>query len=133
MGGKLYTVRKKDLLFPELSFTINGILFDVAKTLGGGHKEKYYQSAIAEGLKNKGVQFREQVYVPLTYLNQKVGTYFLDFLIDDTIVLELKRGEFISTSIIQQTMQYLTALKLKLGILACFTHGGVVIKRVANE
>ena len=57
----------------------------------------------------------------------------LDFLIDDKIILELKRGQFVSAQVITQTKQYLVALNLKLAIVACFTHSGVVIKRVVNE
>ncbi len=132
-GGKQYVVNKKDLLFPELSFIINGILIDVSKRLGGGHQEKYYQKAVGIGLGYRHLIFGEQVYVPLRYENEIVGKYFLDFLIENKIVLELKRGEFISASVIEQTKQYLSALNLKLAIIACFTYRGVVIKRVINE
>ncbi|OGH69624.1 MAG: hypothetical protein A3C90_04280 [Candidatus Magasanikbacteria bacterium RIFCSPHIGHO2_02_FULL_51_14] len=131
-GGKYY-IHRKDLLFPELSFRVNGVLIDVAKQLGGGHKEKYYQEAIRIGLHREKIPFKEQMYVPLTFDEQIVGKYFFDFYIENKIVLEIKRGEFIAASVINQTKQYLSAINCKLGILACFTHGGVVIKRVVNE
>jgi hypothetical protein len=36
-------VRKDDLLFPELSYQLIGVLFDVHNTLGYGYQENYYQ------------------------------------------------------------------------------------------
>jgi len=40
--------KRDDLIYPELSYKINGILFDVYNELGPGHKEKYYQAAVFE-------------------------------------------------------------------------------------
>ncbi|EKE07391.1 MAG: hypothetical protein ACD_18C00100G0005 [uncultured bacterium] len=128
-----YVVNNKNLLYPELSFEINGILFDVFKQIGGGHLEKYYQKAVALGLKNKNINFKEQYYVPLKYENEIVGKYFLDFLIEDKIVIELKRGQFVPANIINQTKQYLVSLNLELALIACFTHKGVFIKRIINQ
>lgn len=133
MINKDYVVRRKDLLYPKLSFRINGILFEVFKQLGGGHEERYYQKAVAAGLRKEEIKFKEQFYVPLNCFGEKVGKYYLDFLIDDKIVLELKRGQFISAQIIHQTKQYLDSLHLKLGIIACFTYKGVIIKRIINN
>lgn len=127
-----YFLKRKDLLFPELSFKINGILFDVSNQLGGGHKEKYYQKAISMALTKANLKFIEQKYVPLTYNNEIIGKYFLDFLIEDKLILELKQGKFANAFIIKQTNQYLAALNLQLALIACFTNNGVVIKRIIN-
>lgn len=120
---------------PKLSYEINGILFEVFKELGGGHMERYYQNAVAIGLKKKNIWFKEQHPVSLNFGGQKVGKYFLDFLVqgaEGRVVLELKRGPFIPLNAIRQTKQYLVSLNIDLGILACFTYQGVVIKRVLN-
>jgi len=113
-----YAVRRKDLLHPELSFVINGVLFDVFKTLGGGHPEKYYQKAVAAGLRARGLDFVEQYYVPVTYSGQHIGKCYLDFLIAHKIVLELKRGRYLPINVVNQTSQYLKSLKLQLAIVA---------------
>lgn len=120
-------------MYPELSFKINGVLFEVFKQLGGGHQEKYYQKGVAIGLKNKGIRFMEQYHAPLKCFDETVGRYFLDFLVENKIVLELKRGQFIFAQVIDQTKKYLVTLNLKLAVIACFTYNGVVIKRVINE
>lgn len=108
-------------------------MFDVAKQLGGGHQEKYYQKAIRIGLQKMGLSFQEQVYVPLKYENEQVGKYFLDFLIENKIIIEIKKGDFVSANVIAQIKQYLEALNLQLGIVVCFTHGGAIIKRIIND
>lgn len=84
--------KRDDLIYPELSYKINGILFEVYNELGPGHKEKYYQSAIQEALKQNKFKVERELYVPLKYNDVKVGKYYLDFLVDDNIVLEIKKG-----------------------------------------
>lgn len=90
--GGIYTLRRSDLLYPDLSFKINGILFKVFKKLGRGHREIYYQRATKIGSEKERIKFNEQFYVPIIFESGVVGKYFLDFLIDGKIILEIKRG-----------------------------------------
>lgn len=61
-----------------------------------------------------------------------MGRYFLDFLIDDKIAVEIKvRREIYEIDWIQ-LLNYLKANSLKVGLLIVFTKYGVKIKRVAN-
>lgn len=124
--------KKEDFIYQELSYRINGILFDVFNELGPGLSEKYYQRAIFEALKSAGLKVTEQLYIPLNYKGIQIGNCYLDFLIEDTIILELKRGDYFRRQNIAQIYQYLKATNLKLGILANFTSGGVKIKRIVN-
>lgn len=131
-GGKQYSVQRNDLLYPDLSFAINGALFEVFRQLGGGHQEKYYQKAVALALKKKQLSFTEQYYVPIKFDRHIVGKYFLDFFIEESIILELKRGKFVPHKIIDQTKQYLQSLNKQLALIACFTEQGVFTKRIIN-
>lgn len=110
-----------------------GVLFEVFKELGPGHKEKYYENAIAEGLKSLQIPFKEQLYVPLSFKGKVVGKYFLDFLIDEKIVLEIKKGDMYSSKQhIEQVLSYLKVNGLKLGIIAQFANDGVKYRRIVN-
>lgn len=129
----MHVVRRKDLLYPELCFTLNGIFYEVNRQIGGGHLEKYYQKAVKIGLEKAKLQFQEQLYAPLQFENEVVGKYFLDFLVEGKIVIELKRGQFIPAHNIVQARQYLSALNLQLALIVCFTHSGVFIKRIVNQ
>jgi len=125
-------LKREDIIFPELSYQIIGILFDVYNKLGYGHSEKIYQRAIAVALQNTNLEFQEQVYVPLTYNNQRIAANYLDFLIDKKIVLEIKKGDRFVKAHIDQVYQYLVDTKLKLGILAYFAPRNLHFKRIVN-
>ncbi|MBU2542817.1 GxxExxY protein [Patescibacteria group bacterium] len=132
-GGKKYKVYKKDLIYPELSFEINGTLFDVFNLIGGSHPEKTIQKAVATILQKKGLSFVEQHYVPVKIEDKIIGKYFLDFLIESKIVLELKRGRYLPKNVYNQVEQYLQSLNLPLAIVGCFAHDCVIIKRIINH
>ena len=123
---------KIELAYPELSYEIVGILYDVFNELKSGHKEVYYQNAIAAGLRESNIAFKEQVYFPVVFKDEKVGKYFFDFLIDDKIILEIKAGDKFSRKNIEQIYSYLVASNLKLGILANFSGTEVKFKRILN-
>lgn len=125
-------LKRKDLIYPELSYQIVGILFEIFKQLGSSYQEKYYQKAIAIELKRCGLKYKEQVSISLDYKGEKIGNYFLDFLIEDKIILEIKKDKNFSRKNIEQVMAYLNAFNLKLGILANFTKDGLKFKRILN-
>ena len=84
-------------------------------------------------MKNRGLKFLEQVSISLNYKTKRIGRYFLDFLIEDKIVLEIKKDKYFSKQNIDQVLGYLKATKLKLGIVANFTSNGLKFKRIVNE
>ncbi|OGY91422.1 MAG: hypothetical protein A3H70_00145 [Candidatus Komeilibacteria bacterium RIFCSPLOWO2_02_FULL_48_11] len=120
------------VIYKELSYELVGILYDVYNELGYGHPERYYQKAIAVALQRNNLLFKEQVPYVLKYKNKVIGRYFLDFLIDDKIVLELKKDGRFAKKNIEQVKSYLQATNMKLAILANFTPEGVKFLRVLN-
>jgi len=125
-------LKRKDLVYPDLSYKIMGILFEVWTKLEFGYKEKFYQKAIAEEFKNINLQFREQLPAKISYKGKVVGIYYFDFLIEDKIILEIKVRNYFSKRDIEQLYSYLKAKNLKLGIIAHFTRAGVKFKRIVN-
>lgn len=125
-------VKRKDLIYPDLHYSVAGVLFEVFRNVGPGFKENYYQKAVAEELKNRGFGFKEQVAIPLLFKGKKIGINFLDFLIEDKMILELKKGDYFNRQAIEQVNQYLKLTGLKLAMIAVFTSKGVKIKRIVN-
>lgn len=123
---------KNDLVYSELSYKIVGIAFKIYNSLGYGHKEKYYQRAFANELKNQELPFVREKTIKLVYENSCIGKYILDFVIDDKIVVELKIFDEKSNVHLKQVLQYLKAAEKKLAILINFTKQGVIYKRVIN-
>ena len=125
-------LRRDDLLYPELSYQIIGILFSVFNQLGYGYREKYYQRAIKNELLNFKIPFKEQITFPVGYKDKIIGRNIFDFLIDNKIILEIKRGDHFSQRDIIQTTGYLKSAGLKLAILARFSSRGLKFKRIIN-
>ncbi len=125
-------VKRNDLLYPELSYAIIGCAFDVYNTLGSGYHEKYYQKALMEAFVQKGISFQSEVSFPIRYKEKIIGRKRLDFLVEERIVVELKKGNAFAKSHIDQVLEYLRMKNLKLAILINFGGQGVVFKRIIN-
>ncbi len=87
---------------------------------------------VAKLLKNNNLKFTEQTYFPIKITEEKIGNYYLDFLIENKIVLEIKKDTEFRRKNIEQVYNYLKYTNLKLGILANFTKNGVRFKRILN-
>lgn len=121
------------IIFKELSYKVVGILFDVYNQLGGDYHERYYQAATVKVLKKEKVPFRKEALVDIVFGNESIGKHFIDFVIDDKIAIDLKKGNRFRMGDIKQMLMYLTSANLKLGILAYFGSKGVRIKRIVNN
>ncbi|MFA5188136.1 MAG: GxxExxY protein [Patescibacteria group bacterium] len=121
------------VIYPELSYEIVGVLFDVYNELGYGYQEKYYDSAVAKALDLKHIRFKRQVPFDVKYKDNKIGKGILDFLIEDKIVLELKIGKYFTKQSFNQVKGYLKSTNKKLAIMAIFTPKGVRFIRILNE
>lgn len=124
---------KKDLIYPELSYKIVGLLYAVHNHFGGGLREKSYEKALEIAFKESGIAYKSQMNVPLKFRGVKVADRFADFLVEDKIILELKSGERFTAEFIKQISEYLKESKLKLGLLVNFGKERVTIKRVVND
>ena len=122
----------KELIYPELSYQIVGILFDVYNTIGYGHPEKYYYKAVGTSLAQNNLSFKKQLVIPLVFKNDKIGNYIIDFVVEDKIVLEVKQGNRFLKGNIKQVYGYLKSSGLKLGLLVNFTADRIKFKRILN-
>lgn len=125
-------MNKIDLIYPKLCYRIVGILYDVFNEVGAGHREIVYQRALEQAFKKEKLKFKPQVYSPVKYENSVVGKNYLDFLIDDKIVLEIKKDTIFRLQNIKQVYSYLKSTGLKLGVIANFGRDGVKFKRIVN-
>lgn len=120
------------IIYPELSYKIMGVLFKVHNKLGPKYQEKYYQRAIELELKKQGISFQREKLVRLDYEGESIGRYFIDFVIEGKIALEIKSVEFFKRDFTAQVLGYLDALSLKLGIIANLNGDRLRYKRFIN-
>ena len=121
------------VLYPELSFSIAGLSYRIFKELGYGLREKYYQDAYANSLEKSNIPFNRERHIIFKYDGAKIGSCFLDFVVKDVIVVELKVRHHLGYADIQQVMSYLKAGNFKLAIILYFTKEGVKFRRVLNS
>lgn len=120
-----------DILFKEESYKIIGACFEVHKILGHDFKEVIYKDALEMGFAKIEVPFQREKSYTIMYKEQKLKHYFIaDFIIYNNIILEIKIGNFIGDPYIKQTLNYLKASGLRLGIVINFGKPSLEYQRV---
>ena len=71
----------------ELTYQINGAIFEVNKVLGAGFLEKIYENALMIELQDRGLKVANQVPIIVKYKNKEVGEYFADIVVEDKVIL----------------------------------------------
>ncbi len=117
----------------DLSYKIVGLLFEVHTALGGKYQEKYYQRAVEKLLQREKIIYQKELTINLDFYGSNIGKYYLDFLIENRVILELKAEPRFSRDDFCQVLAYLKASNLQLGILANFRGGKLIYKRVLNS
>lgn len=119
------------IIHKEESFQLMGILFEIHKNLGGGFSEIVYKDALEYELKKLNIPFEREKEYTVQYkdiiLNHK---FYDDFVVYDTIILELKSCEKLDSKHIAQCINYLKVSSNKLAILANFNNNSLEYKRI---
>ncbi|CAD7848660.1 MAG: hypothetical protein [Olavius algarvensis Delta 4 endosymbiont] len=113
----------------DLTYKINGAVFEVNRVLGAGFLEKVYENALLVELSAQGLKAESQVPINVEYKSENVGEYFADIIVEDQVILELKATEVIAKKHEAQLLNYLKATEFKVGMLINFTHPKAEIKR----
>jgi len=121
------------LIFPELSYKINGILFEVHNKLGRFCNEKQYGDLIEKLLKDYNIKYEREKLLPKSFIGEYKNRNKIDFEIDDKIILEIKAKRMLVREDYYQVKRYLEALGLKLGLLVNFRDKYIKSKRILNS
>ena len=121
---------KKELIHGDLSYKIIGIMYNIYNTIGPGFQEKYYQRAVSQMLTKEKIPSLEQVKADFYLDGQKIGKYYLDFVVDNRIVVELKSKNLFSRRDIKQVLGYLKKTGIEVGLLVGFSTEHLKIKRI---
>ena len=94
---------------------------EVHATLGPGLLESMYQRCLARELALRGIGFREQVPLEISYKGLDLGIgYRADFLVENELLLELKTVDKLAPIHDAQVLTYLHVLSLRQGFLFNF-------------
>jgi len=105
--------------------TISGQVIDCAiqvhKALGPGLLESAYQHALAYALTQRGLSFQKEITIPVRMDDLKIDAgYRADFIIEDTIILEIKSVEKLAPIHDAQILTYMRLGHFPLGLLLNF-------------
>ena len=113
----------------DITYTINGAVFEVNKVLGAGFLEKVYENALLVELRVRGLKAESQLPIKVSYKNEVVGEYFADIVVEGKIIIELKAVDQLQKIHEAQLLNYLKATEYKICLLINFTHPKAEIKR----
>jgi GxxExxY protein len=109
------------LLYETEAFQIRGAVFEVYRAMGAGFLEAVYQECLEVELTRRGVPFEAMKPLGLVYQGQPLRqTYVADFVCYGRIILELKAARTTAPEHRAQTINYLRATDMKLGLLINF-------------
>jgi len=117
----------------DITYAINGAVFEVNNILGPGFLERVYENALLVELKRRGLKAKSQVPVTVSYKGEVVGHYAADLLVEDKVIVELKTVENLDKVHEAQLLNYLKATGLHVGLLVNFKHKKADIKRMVLD
>lgn len=126
-------MEKEGLLYKDVTYEIRGACFWVWKEFGSAFKESVIDNALTEELKKRGLKVDNQKRINVYYNGVKVGTYVPDIIVNDCILIEVKRKSFLIKQDKEQFWHYLKGSNYKLGLLINFGDTGLEIKRIVYD
>ncbi|HEY6305191.1 MAG TPA: GxxExxY protein [Candidatus Angelobacter sp.] len=99
---------------------IVGVFYSVYNELGYGFLEVVYEEALAIGLTEAGLAVARQVPTPIWFRGRAIGDYKADLIVKGVVLLELKAAQALDSSHEAQTLNYLRATDIEVGLLLNF-------------
>ena len=120
-----------EIVYKEESYQIIGKCMEVHNNLGAGFAEIVYKDALEYEFKKHNIPFEREKEYSVHYkdiiLKHK---FYADFVVFDTIIIELKSCEKIDTKHVAQCINYLKVSSNKLAILVNFNNKSLEYKRI---
>ena len=105
----------------ELTYKVIGCAIEVHKHLGPGLLESVYEKCFLKELSLRGLEFKNQIWVPLQYKGLELDTELrLDVLVEDILCVELKAQEGLLPIHDAVLLSYMQMLQKPKGILLNF-------------
>jgi len=121
-----------ELKYKEITEKIIGASFDVHSFLGNGFQEVIYQRALAWEMQQRDLVFDREIEQDIYYkdLPEPIGTRRADFVVEGKVLVEIKAIIQLEDVHLAQTLNYLKAYKLEVGLLINFGSKSLTFKRL---
>ncbi len=119
--------------FNTLTYKIIGCAMAVHRELGPGLREDSYQRSLVNHLSESSISFEEERLYPIydDLDNQRlIGYYVPDFVVDESVIVEIKALKSIDNSHLAQVIGYLAVTGLSIGLLINFGEHSLHYRRL---
>jgi len=121
------------LIYKEECYRVIGLCMKVRNKLGKGFHEIVYKDALEKEFIKEGIPFVREKSLKVIYDSEILKRRFnADFLLFDSIILEVKARWNLEPGHYKQTLNYLKASKHKLALLVNFGEEYLRYKRIIS-
>jgi GxxExxY protein len=97
-----------------------GAFLRVYDRLGFGFLESVYRNALAWEFKRAGIAFEREVAIEVWDCGNIVGHFRADFLVEGSVIVEVKASQQLCEADTKQMMNYLRGTAIEVGLLLHF-------------
>lgn len=117
----------------EITYKIIGCAMKIHNTLGNGFQEVIYQRCLAIELERARLGFGRELEQIIYYEGISVGTRRADFIVENSIVVELKAVINLEDVHLAQAKNYVVAYDMATGLLINFGSTSLQYKKIFNS
>lgn len=104
----------------QLTQSVIASAMAVHSELGPGLLERFYELAFCRELELRNIPFSRQHPIRLVYKGTALGDQFVDLVVADLLIVELKAVEHVTDTHLAQLKCYMHSARLPLGLLLNF-------------
>ena len=118
--------------YDNITYMINGCAMQVHNKIGNGFQEVIYQRCLAFELERAGLSFVREIEQDVFYKSLLAGTRRADFIVENTVIVELKALTHLENVHLAQAKNYLVAYNKPIGLLINFGSTSLQFKKLFN-
>ena len=120
----------KTFLHAEITEKILKAAFEVSKELGSGFLESVYKNVMVIAIRTMDLKVETEKPISVTFRGQQVGQFYADLFVEGKVIVELKAVSTLAPEHSAQTINYLKATGIEVGLLINFGRPKIEYKRL---
>jgi len=117
----------------KLTYDIIWCAMEVHKNIWWKMREKNYQLALIHELEKKWLHIKREEKIDLMYKDVKLASQYVDIIVENQIIIELKSKWFLQDGDYKQLRTYLSSSKLAVWLLLDFWWRSLIYKRLEKD